>query len=156
MILFLDFDGVLHPDAVFLENRQPVLRAEGALFMWADLLIDALAPHPRVKIVLSTSWARNLGYQQARDALPEALRGRVIGATMHCIMDGGWGSGLSEGTRYQQIARYVRRAAVDRWLAIDDDGEGWAGFDRRKLVLTRPEVGISDPEALALLREGLA
>ena len=28
MILFLDFDGVLHPDAVYLERGRPVLRGD--------------------------------------------------------------------------------------------------------------------------------
>ena len=42
MILFLDFDGVLHPDEAYLVKGRPVLRAEGALFMWTPLLADAL------------------------------------------------------------------------------------------------------------------
>jgi hypothetical protein len=46
MILFLDFDGVLHPDAVYLERGRPVLRADGELFMWAHHLVDALASAP--------------------------------------------------------------------------------------------------------------
>ena len=32
-VLFLDFDGVLHPDAVFLTRQRPALRSEGELFM---------------------------------------------------------------------------------------------------------------------------
>ncbi len=38
MILFLDFDGVLHPDAVYLTRRGVELRAPGELFMWAPIL----------------------------------------------------------------------------------------------------------------------
>lgn len=56
MILFLDFDGVLHPDAAFLVKGRPTLKAEGQLFMWAPLLVDVLADFPEVQIVLSTSW----------------------------------------------------------------------------------------------------
>lgn len=33
MILFLDFDGVLHPDEAYLVKGRPVLRTEGALFI---------------------------------------------------------------------------------------------------------------------------
>ena len=43
MILFLDFDGVLHPDAVYLERGRPVLRTDGELFMWSRHLVDVLA-----------------------------------------------------------------------------------------------------------------
>lgn len=53
MILFLDFDGVLHPDAVYLRlNGEIELRAPGALFMWAPALVDALEAHPQIRIVL--------------------------------------------------------------------------------------------------------
>ena len=38
MILFLDFDGVLHPDAAFLVNGRPTLKADGELMMCAPLL----------------------------------------------------------------------------------------------------------------------
>ncbi len=48
MVLFLDFDGVLHPDQAYLVKGRPVLRAEGALFMWAPLLVDALKNYPGV------------------------------------------------------------------------------------------------------------
>lgn len=73
MILFLDFDGVLHPDAVYLERGRPVLRAEGELFMWAGHLVEALAGHSDARIVLSTSWARELRFARARDHLPAEL-----------------------------------------------------------------------------------
>lgn len=68
-LLFLDFDGVLHPDAVYRTRRGVELRAEGKLFMWAPRLVEALAEHPDVSIVLSTSWVRNIGFQRARKAL---------------------------------------------------------------------------------------
>ena len=56
MILYLDFDGVLHPDEVYIVKDKVVLRAEGRLFMWADRLAEALADRPAVRVVLSTSW----------------------------------------------------------------------------------------------------
>jgi len=86
MILFLDHDGVLHPDAAFLVNRRPELRSEGQLFMWAPLLVDVLAALPKVKIVLSTSWVLELRFSHARDYLPPELSKRVIGATWHTDM----------------------------------------------------------------------
>lgn len=68
MILFLDFDGVLHPDAAYLYGKTPRLNADGELFMWANLLVDALADQPDVQIVLSTSWVRLLSFKRARDS----------------------------------------------------------------------------------------
>ena len=97
MILFLDFDGVLHPDAVYLERGRPVLRADGELFMWSRYLVDVLASAPQIRIVLSTSWARELRFNRARDYLTAELRPMVIGATWH------WGllvfSAISDGTK---------------------------------------------------------
>ena len=86
MILFFDFDGVLHPEAAFLVKGRPTLKAEGELFMWAPPLIKTLADFPEVQIVLSTSWARELSFNRARQCLPAELRRRVIGSTWHSPM----------------------------------------------------------------------
>jgi hypothetical protein len=152
--LFLDFDGVLHPDDVYLVGGRPVLKAPGALLMWAPLLETALTAHPAVRIVLSTSWARWRGYARARRALPQQLRERVIGATWHSAMgrsDGGpntshWAhhqTWWDRATRYAQIRRYVSQAGVRHWVAIDDDVYGWADHERHRLVATLPETGLA-------------
>lgn len=159
MILFLDFDGVLHPDAVYLRlNGEIELRAPGALFMWAPALADALEAHPQIRIVLSTSWARNLGYHTARKALPVELRQRVIGATWHSAMGRGWPDYIpwDDQTRFQQIAAYLSRLEAPMpWLAIDDDAQGWPDYLRERLVQTDAMRGLSAPEALAELNEKL-
>jgi hypothetical protein len=62
-VLYLDFDGVLHPEDVW---RRPgwgpyVASPPGhQLFEHADLLVELLAPYPDLRIVLSTSWVRVL------------------------------------------------------------------------------------------------
>lgn len=152
MILFLDFDGVLHPDAAFLVKGRPTLKAEGHLFMWAPLLVEAMADFPEAQLVLSTSWARELSFNRARRWLPEELHSRVIGSTWHSSMgrqDGGnW---WDAATRYQQIKRYSVRAGLSDWVAIDDQPEGWGADDLDKLVHTNSATGLSDPATLALL-----
>ncbi|WRL44940.1 HAD domain-containing protein [Aromatoleum evansii] len=81
--VFLDYDGVLHPDAVYREGERIVLRTDGfRLFEWTDVLEDLLTPYPALQIVLSTSWARVLGFDTVRSHLPESLRRRVVGATV--------------------------------------------------------------------------
>lgn len=162
MILFLDFDGVLHPDAVYLERGRPVLRAPGQLLMWAPLLETVLATVPQVRLVLSTSWARHLGYSRARAALPPSLQEKVIGATWHSRMarhpEGFHKLELNawdQATRYQQIRRYVDRAALTHWLALDDQPEGWAESDASCLVQTQGHLGLSEPQVLYLLQQRL-
>lgn len=157
-LLFLDYDGVLHPDAVYLTSRGVELRAAGELFMWALILVEALAPHQDLRIALSTSWARNLGFHRARSVLPAELQSRVIGATWHSAMGKGWPDFIpwDAQTRYEQIQAYLSRLnAPASWIAIDDDDQGWADADRDRLILTDPNQGLSNPETLAELTRKL-
>jgi len=75
MILFLDFDGVLHSSEAYLVKQEPVLRAEEGmtLFQHAPLLVEALDQQPDIQIVLSTSWVARLGFDRAKGCLPDAL-----------------------------------------------------------------------------------
>jgi hypothetical protein len=153
MLLFLDFDGVLHPDEVYMDRGRPTLRAEGSLFMWVDILEKSLSPYPEIEIVLATSWVRWRSYSRTRKALPETLRQRVVGATWHSRMDPReW----AELTRYQQIRRYLGRRHDVEWLALDDDDEGWAQAELDRLICTDPEWGISNPETQRHLKMALA
>ena len=165
MIIFLDYDGVLHADAVYLAARRPVLRAEGTLFMWAPILVEVLAPHPQIKIVISSSWARIRGFSRARDALPEELRTRVIGSTWHSSFGRSPISGMrlpsnwwDEASRYRQIHRYVTRAKLrdNDWVAIDDHAEEWPEKHRWNLIWTDSARGLSNPDIVDQLRARLA
>ncbi|WP_110948352.1 HAD domain-containing protein [Pseudomonas bohemica] len=157
MILFLDFDGVLHPDSVFLSRKGPKLRSEGELFMWVGFLEDILQDLPDVRIVLSTSWIRNIGYSRAIKRLPLAVQQRVVGATWHSSMASGWADEnlWDQSSRYSQILRYVARSAVSDWVALDDDTEGWADADLFRLVAVDPVLGLSEERARSELRSKL-
>lgn len=147
MILFLDYDGVLHPTRA----------GDGSLFMWAEPLAELLAERPHVQIVLSTSWARHLPFEQVRDFLPVPLRRRVVGSTWHRIRtDPDFSRGLQfsywqDSSRYQQVKRWVNVHRLRRWVAIDDDAKGWD--EPACLVQTDPETGLSAPAALSRLAE---
>ncbi len=52
-MLFLDFDGVLHPYDV-VDAVDANVRAER--FCWLPLLTQTLAPHPAVRIVVTSDW----------------------------------------------------------------------------------------------------
>ena len=153
MILFLDFDGVLHPSQVVMGEHGPALIGDGALFMWAEPLAELLAERPHVQIVLSTSWARHLPFEQVRDFLPVTLRRRVIGSTWHRIQtDPDFSRGLQfsywhDASRYQQVKRWANVHRLRRWVAVDDDARGWDEADRARLVQTHAETGLSVPSA---------
>ncbi|MHB8914867.1 MAG: HAD domain-containing protein [Thiobacillus sp.] len=147
-VLFLDFDGVLHPDSVYQRSNGAIemysmLADEGhALFEYCGYLIDILKRYPHIHLNLSTSWVRVLrSVDKAKGYLPPALADKVLGAVWHPGEPASWAS-LS---RYEQIIRFVRRYHLTRWVAIDDDAKGWPSNQSHRLVRTNRHTGLSDP-----------
>jgi hypothetical protein len=160
-ILFLDFDGVLHPEGVF---RKPIIGriylekkyadAGHKLFEHAELLVDLIGKSGvDVQIVLSTSWVRVLkSYKKAKRKLPAKLQEMVVCATWHSSREGWIGSGdihsapvnFSGMSRYQQIMLYVERHNVpdSDWIAVDDDNRRWYENHRENLVHTDDTLGL--------------
>jgi hypothetical protein len=157
-VVFLDFDGVLHPGEVWYEHGmpQPRLRAPGhALFESMAVFEASIAPYPMAKLVLSTSWVQVLGFEQAREFLSEALRSRVIGATYDPDSPDAWR--FNRLRRYDAIALDVaRRKPGLRWLAVDDDALGWPESEYEALALVPTSLGLQCPDAQRLLRARLA
>lgn len=159
VVLFLDADGVLHPDAVYRGKRGLELRAPGHLLMHAHILIAALGRFPVVEIVLSTSWVRTFGYDKTLRKLPLAIQERVTGATWHRHMKKGGYDPFSHMTRFEQIHSHVKRNGIKRWLALDDLHSGeevWPAEFQDHLILCHGEVGLGDPEVQGHLMFRLA
>lgn len=159
-VVYLDFDGVLHPSEVY--RRRPLgihlshsyVLAGHRLFEHTALLSELLAPHPDVSIVLSTSWVRVLGFARARGHLPPALAQRVVGATYHSAMK--YGSAFEHMSRGQQVLADVGRREPRAWLALDDDDELWPVAHTQKLVVSDPDKGIGAPAVTVALQAALA
>lgn len=128
--LFLDFDGVLHADAVYLDRAsgKPVL-AEGfsTMFEWAPALHAILDSYPAVQVVLSTSWASHFGFDAARAYLPPGIAERVVDCVwrkdewmVHKITP----RHFHQLYRFEQIEQYVRRKGLTNWIALDNDALG--------------------------------
>ena len=154
--LFLDYDGVLHADPVFLDSRsrKPVLAPEfGPLFQWTPPLERILTKfYPTVEIVLSTSWASVLGFEEARSYLPPALAERVVDCVwkknewpVHRLTK----RQLGQMSGCEQILQYVNRKQLTRWVALDNDDEQWPDSQRFRLVKTEDMTGFSTDEAHA-------
>lgn len=165
-VLYLDLDGVCHHEAVYRHPRRGIYVHQGeapgrSLFEWAGHLEDALAPYPHVRIVLSTSWVRALGFSRTVKRLPMSLRERVVGATYHRRFTdvtrelGYYGSG-SPSLRGQEVWADVQRRRPDAWVAIDDTDEGWVPQHRDKVVICDSSRGLSDPQTLERVREAFA
>lgn len=141
MIIFLDYDGVLHPNEVYqIPGRGIVLTTDGHnLFEHADALAGALEAHQDVRIVLSTSWVWTIGFNKAKARLPELLQARIIGSTWHSSMNQYYWNSL---TRYEQIMVYVNRHQVRNWIAIDDNDFKWPANKRHHLIYTNEWGGL--------------
>ena len=155
-VIYCDYDHVLHGGALRY-RKPPSLRPETpgqTLFQNAPILVRSLDPYPELKIVLSTSWVKELGFDRARGYLPQALRQRVVGATFHKRhMQKHEFSNL---TRYEQIMADVQRRCPTRWIAIDDDLEGWPKESLDRIVAMPLVLGLSSPAAALELQRRLA
>lgn len=120
MILFLDYDGVLHPDPCSDKSR---------LFENAYRLVRTLDPFPEVSIVLSTSW-RNVRPDDALlGPLPERLRNRVIGRTPK-FSDCAATAGRVPYRRHVECEQWLRNHHMSDspWWALDDRADWFSPY----------------------------
>lgn len=142
-VLYLDFDGVLHHENCLWHPRRGAFLVAPpgyTLFQHVALLEALLAPYPSVEIVLSTSWVRRYGCSHTAKRLPPSLRQRVIGATFHSRMNE---RDFMELQRGQQVMGDVSRRQPKRWLALDEDPDGWPEGCPQNFVRTDEHAGIS-------------
>ena len=132
-ILFLDFDGVLHPTAEHLS--QPFSRA--------TFLADFLESVPFCEIVISSSWRFSYSLQEMVGMLPISLRERVRATTGNAY--------IGRHARYQEIKAYLGQLRYRNitWRALDDFlMEFPEGLP--ELIYCNPNFGIQDEQTLKL------
>lgn len=151
-ICYLDFDGVLHDDAVYfsLDHGIHVATPGRSLFEWMHILEALLAPHPDVKLVLSTTWVRQRSLEFAKGKLSPALQARVIGATFDIRETQKLEFDLM--SRGAQVLADVERRLPASWFAIDNDSAGWPAAARPRLVLTDDRLGLSEERVQAAIK----
>lgn len=150
MILFLDFDGVLHPhdsgDVRDVDGMMEFVsvREDAPLFCRLPLLVDALRDHPEVRIVISSSW-RYLYQRHELKAFLGDLGDRYLAEIPR----------LQGHSRHDEVLYFLqqRRMKSVPWLALDDDRRNFPA-DCPNVLWTDPEVGI-DTETVAALRQWL-
>ncbi len=154
-VLYLDFDGVLHPEDVWqLPGGPPYVRSPPGhdVFENALALERLLEPYPDVRIVLSTTWQRRFGYSGTVEFLRPSLQARCVGGTYHRSMGRHWFDNLARG---EQVLDDVSRRRPKNWLAIDDNTDGWGDFAASHLVATDPVRGIANTNVYRRLNEAL-
>ena len=146
MILFVDYDGTLHPSWTFHDGAPRVTAKPytGPWLVEAPTLEGILRPYlPRLEIVISSLWARTKGLETARGMLPPTLADRVIGSIWSTAESG---RELERRTRYDAIRAWLdqQRPKHMTWLALDDDDRGWPMQERNRLVHAKDTLASSE------------
>ena len=144
LIVFLDFDGVLHPDPC----------RDDQLFENAPRLARALEEFPETSVVLSTSWRTFMNLEQLVVPLDAELSRRVIGVTPR----------FADFSAPRSLVPYRRQAECVQWLSENGmDDAPWIALDDRaswfepyceNLVACDGIIGFDD-SAAGRLRTGL-
>lgn len=122
-IVFLDFDGVLHPQLTSISE----------LFGRLPLFEEWLVARLQVDVVISSSWRMAYDLEELRSFFSESLRSRVVDVTP--------AGADASGAREHQIRSWLQANAHGAaWIAFDDSAWLFAGTER--LVLCSPDLGL--------------
>jgi len=118
MIIFLDFDGVLHP--VF--PRRELTDEENQLFSYLPRLESVLRDYPEFKIVISSSWRQFRPWENVIGAFSSDISARIIGATPVLKSNE---PPYPKHPRYEEILDFLEKNYLESapWVALDDDPE---------------------------------
>ena len=143
-ILFLDFDGVLHPDPC----------SKQAFFCQLPLIEGVLRAHNGVELVISSSWRYDDSLDKLRSYFSPDIWGLIVGITPSVARtnDEGWiPPDLLQHHREWECRKWIRhnRPLDTPWLAIDDVPE-WFVPNCPNLLATQSTSGFQ-PEQVATL-----
>lgn len=145
MILFLGFDGVLHPEPCFKTEH---------LFCRQHLLENLLRGLPDIAIVISSSWREIGNLIDLRSLFSPDIARRIIGITPrwqefpHLFQQVGY-------QRQTEVEAWLRQSRMTwaKWVAVDD--KPWLFKPSlSNLVCCKPDVGLNDA-AITILRAKL-
>jgi len=135
-VLFLDFDGVLHPAGA---GSQKMVRKA----LLEDFLRDPACAH--VSVVISSTWREALSIEKLRRLFAADLQARIIGCTP--VLE----DTESDFPRFREIRAWLNRnPQVKRWAALDDSVDQFPGHAHANAVFTDPGVGLTDASIAAL------
>ena len=149
MLLYLNFDGVLHPNSVvFRTHSAPILDVAGhRLFENADSLARITSLFPSLRIVLNTWWTYRISFDECLKRLPRSVASRTVGAV------------LPHFTLCESIPNRVAmatKAAIESNLAVlllDHSNARYPKLLLPRAFLTDPRLGLWEPQVVdALVR----
>lgn len=149
-ILFLDFDGVTHPD-VQLPGRC------WAYFQSLPLIESVLRKHPSVEIVVTSKWRTRRSLDELRLFFADDIRSRVVGSTP--VLDR-FNRDAFRDMHVPHLSEAYRQAEIEAWLHLNRPmGADWLSIDDRhrwfepgckRLLITHPRMGFTEVDAQEL------
>lgn len=134
-LLFLDFDGVLHPTGGAPGTCMP--------FEWLPTLVELLEPAPDVLLAVHSSWREVHTMEYLREFLGP-LGSRVLGSVPH-------------GPKSKSILAFLKSySEVRDYLILDDSTAEFSPELRTRLLVCSPLIGVQDPEIQLALKAWLA
>jgi hypothetical protein len=133
-ILFLDFDGVLHP-----EFCQP-----SRYFGQLPLLEEYLRSQPEISIVISSTWRLNHSLAALKESFSADIAARIVDVTPQFALLSNVPETLVAYHREAECDAWLRQnqLVASPWLALDDRSWLFRPFSKH-LVLTDGSVGLT-------------
>ena len=134
ILLFLDFDGVLHP------LHSPIDKH----FTNLKFFEESIRQYSNISIVISSSWRHHHTMDEIQAFFTVDIQRRIIDSTRHVE--------ISRATnRYEEIIDYLKHTNQTQffWIAIDDARNEFPK-DLENLVFCKPHLGFNDEAANAL------
>lgn len=147
-VIFLDFDGVLHPPRAIAGARPPlepheILTGWPATFQHLGILQKMLEEHADIAVVVSSSWRMFLTDEQLGELLEPI-------ATWY-----GGSIGSPHVGRDVAIRAWLEVNAITDYVVLDDMPKFFPGLEKDwpSLILCESELGISAPGVQKKLEE---
>jgi hypothetical protein len=140
VVLFLDFDGVLHPRGGALAGERFSKKS-----MLEELLREPALLH--ILLVISSTWREAYPLKSLVSIFSEDIQPRIIGATpILNDIDAAY-------QRYREIKAWlIRHPEVNRWVALDDAAGDFPQDGRLSSVFTDPDIGLKNSDIDSLRR----
>jgi hypothetical protein len=136
VILFLDFDGVLHPENIEREAELLCCRK----YLWA--VLEAV---PTVEVVFTTTWRRKHRIEELVSLVTagggEHLASHFVGATPE-VLPNDFGDTYRSREKECLAWLYGNGQSLREWVAVDDMAY-WFSFPQPRLVLIDPATGLT-------------
>ncbi|MET3620106.1 HAD domain-containing protein [Burkholderia ambifaria] len=143
-ILFLDFDGVLHPLGEIALDENCRLIENPDLFRWRPILEQLLRPFPEIRIVISSDWRRLFDDESLVQLLGP------LGARFDGIVE------TYGPTRFEEILSEAERRKATNWLAVDDHPSvASAAINDARFIACASDTGLSAVPVQQALRNAL-